>query len=259
VPVARGGRGCGAPVTIANLPGSPIAGMHCDVTNATTCVVGATVVGGGSSIPLCPLIYTGTQWLVSGSAVATGGGVSAPTEQGNPTYYSSTAASVVALPHVIHAGAGTLQTAFNRCPASAQCEVHADQGNNYSVTSPLWVGQATPQTLYLDNASISCSDPTTDTGGGAPDDCIVLGPWARLYCSNKGVRCDCFLYYREQRGASQLSSNDCSRRHPRFLAKRECLQGGTSHLRRHQHTTGLGLQWHVYVGRFSADLADGGW
>src|SRR5208283_1004818 len=40
LPGSRGGTGCGAPVTFSALPGSPVTGTTCTITDAPSCVVG---------------------------------------------------------------------------------------------------------------------------------------------------------------------------------------------------------------------------
>ena len=107
-----------------------------------------------------------TFWRGDGSwqaVTASAAGVS-----GNPQVNSGGAISAVA--NEIHAGSGTLATAFAACPAgTTACTVVADPGQTYHISSPLSIGSSTkPETLLCDGATISCDDTT----GGR--DCIDI-------------------------------------------------------------------------------------
>ncbi|HVA80984.1 MAG TPA: hypothetical protein VNF29_08665 [Candidatus Binataceae bacterium] len=73
LPVANGGRQCGAPSTFAALPASPVNGETCSVTDATACAAGTAVTAGGAST-ICQVTYNGTSWFPAGGATASGGG-----------------------------------------------------------------------------------------------------------------------------------------------------------------------------------------
>jgi hypothetical protein len=51
-------------LTVATLPGTPLAGMIARVTDATLPVIGATVAGGGAAYAL--VNYNGANWTVIG-------------------------------------------------------------------------------------------------------------------------------------------------------------------------------------------------
>ena len=95
---------------------------------------------------------------MSGSA-----GVNAPAKTVNEAYYEAGSGIVGGIPHLIHAGAGTLAAAFAQCPGgstpSAMCTVEADPGQTYSVPSALIIGSDIhPQTLLCMGGTITCTD-----------------------------------------------------------------------------------------------------
>ncbi len=76
LPGSRGGTGCGAPVAFSALPGSPLTGMTCTITDAPSCVVGTAIATGGSTTK-CQITWNGASWMPAGGAAgASGGGVS---------------------------------------------------------------------------------------------------------------------------------------------------------------------------------------
>ncbi len=76
LPGARGGTGCGAPVAYSALPGSPVTGTTCTITDAQSCVVGTAITAGGSTTK-CQITWNGANWMPAGGAAGvSGGGVS---------------------------------------------------------------------------------------------------------------------------------------------------------------------------------------
>jgi len=76
LPGSRGGTGCGASVAFSALPGSPVTGTTCTITDAQSCVVGTAITGGGSTTK-CQITWNGASWMPAGGAAgSSGGGVS---------------------------------------------------------------------------------------------------------------------------------------------------------------------------------------
>jgi len=76
LPGSRGGTGCGAPVAFSALPGSPVTGTTCTITDAQSCLVGTAITGGGSATK-CQITWNGASWMPAGGAAGvSGGGVS---------------------------------------------------------------------------------------------------------------------------------------------------------------------------------------
>ena len=105
--VANGGTQCGAPTTVANLPGSPTQGEICNVTNDTTgCVAGTAVVNGGAT--KCQVTWNGTSWLPAGGATsAASGGVTTVTGTA-PIVSSGGASPAISLTGAASASANTI-------------------------------------------------------------------------------------------------------------------------------------------------------
>jgi hypothetical protein len=106
--------------------------------------------------------------------IAGSAGVNAPPESVNEAYYSGRTGIIGGIPHLIHAGAGTLAAAFAHCPGgrtpSNMCTVEVDPGQTYVVPSALIIGSDRhPQTLLCMGGTIFC----TDTGGRGHA-CLVL-------------------------------------------------------------------------------------
>jgi hypothetical protein len=122
LPVLQGGTACPQTNTLtyaqltAAVP-SPVFGTQCAITDCQTGVSGATETGGG--LVACAIQWMGSSWVDGGVAMGgtgTGGGVNAPAQPGNPTYYASTTNQVSSIPLIVHAGSGTLAAAFAAVP-----------------------------------------------------------------------------------------------------------------------------------------------
>jgi hypothetical protein len=155
--VAQGGTACPQTGTLhySKLPSSPVLGTTCTIVDCQTGVSGTVETGGGSVT--CQVAWMGASWIDGGVASkgsGSGGGVGLPPQQGAEAYYASSSSPVVSgLQYVIHAGSGTLASAFGHCPQntwqasysySPNNEIEDSNGNTEEVTTPGTSGSTAP-------------------------------------------------------------------------------------------------------------------
>jgi len=176
--ISEGGTQCGAPVTVATLPGSPVQGETCQVTNASSCTAGTAPTDAGSGGTKCALTWCGTSWLPANCAVTAA--VAGLTTAGTGLNASGSSNQVVNLITPVAAGNGGLGTAT--VPSSAQIPVGNGSNTAYApqtVGGDATISNAGSLTVTKTNGTSFATSATTDTTNASNISSGTLGA-ARL-------------------------------------------------------------------------------
>lgn len=140
------------------------------INSGSGCSTSGTGIQKGNGSGGCADAAAGSDYQAASTAGSTG----------NPMYYNA-AHGIGPVANVVHAGSGTLATAFSTL-GSHPGTVIADPGQTYTVSSPLIWGTVAndPQTLLVDGATVQC----TNTGG-VGHGCLVVGNYGKLIGSNR--------------------------------------------------------------------------